>query len=107
MATVHIKPGYSSQTVLVLNGQGHETVHRTVSDLYFQIKEIPHSQFVRKGDDLIYTHNLSLADAIDAKSITVPTLDGRKLSVGLDQIATYVYHEVVHKSCSRCLEKVS
>jgi DnaJ family protein B protein 4 len=91
----------------MLLGKGHETVHRTVSDLYFQIKEIAHSLFVRSGDDLIYTHNLSLADALDAKSIVVPTLDGRKISIGLDQIPTYIYYDSAHKSYKRYPVKVS
>jgi len=84
MSSIHIKPGYSSATLLHFPGKGHETVHRTVSDLYFQIREIPHHNYQRNGDDLLYTHNLSLADALDCKSVKILTLDGRHLTIGLD-----------------------
>lgn len=86
---MHIKPGYSPATLLLFPGKGHETVHRTVSDLYFQIQELPHPHYRRIGDDLIYTHFMSLIEALDCKSIEVPTLDGRHIKVGLDEIATY------------------
>ncbi len=52
------------------------------------MEEISHGDYTRKGDDLIFTHRLGLADALACSSISVPTLDGRYLSIALDQIVT-------------------
>jgi DnaJ family protein B protein 4 len=86
--TVHIKPGYHSGTVIHVEGGGHETVHRTASDLFFAVTELPHPHYERKGDDLVYTHELSLAEALECKAVEVVTLDGRHLNVGIDEIIT-------------------
>lgn len=75
--SIHIKPGYNSKTALSFPKEGHQTVHGTVSDLIFCIEELPHLQFKRKGDDLIYTHRLSLADSFACPRVAVKTLDGR------------------------------
>lgn len=82
--TIHIKPGYHAGTVLHYPKGGHETVHRTVSDLFLTITEIPHPKYQRKGDDLVYIHDFTLADALDCKSVDLLTLDNRHLNIGLD-----------------------
>lgn len=43
--TIHINPGYNSNTVLHFPNEGHQTVHRTVSDLYFQVTELSHPKY--------------------------------------------------------------
>jgi DnaJ-class molecular chaperone len=82
--SIHIKPGYSCKTVLEFPKEGHQTVHGTVSDLILCIEEQPHLNFKRKGDDLIYTQSVSLADAFTCPNVVVKTLDGRTISVGVD-----------------------
>jgi DnaJ family protein B protein 1 len=83
---IHIKAGYNGKTRLHFPGEGHQTVHGTVSDLIFCVKEVPHLVFKRQGDDLIYTHWLKLADAFACCSIDIKTLDGRTISVGVDSL---------------------
>jgi DnaJ-class molecular chaperone len=86
---VHIKPGYSSSTVLRVEGEGHQNVHGNSSDLLFKIEELPHPSYSRKGDNLIYTHMLTLAEVFECATLNVPTLDGRSLAVAIDSIPKY------------------
>jgi len=54
----------------------------------FKIKELPHKEFKRKGNDLIYTATVSLADALCCEPIVLVTLDSRHLHVPIDEIIT-------------------
>ena len=87
--TINIKPGYSSKTKLPFPGEGHQTVHGTVSDLIFCIEELPHLAFKRNGDDLIFTHWTTLADSFECSSLEIRTLDGRNIKVAVDTLVKY------------------
>jgi DnaJ homolog subfamily B member 13 len=58
--SVEVKPGYSSETVLTYKSKGHETEGHKPSNLVIKIAENHDNQYRRKGDDLIYTHTLTL-----------------------------------------------
>jgi DnaJ-class molecular chaperone len=53
-----------------------------------KIKEKKHRYFKRKGNDLIYTQRVTLADALNGKTIQLETLDGRNLYVSMDEVIT-------------------
>ena len=82
--SIHINPGYNNKTVLQFPKEGHQTVHGNVTDLIFCIEELPHFNFRRKGDDLIYTQTVKLEDAFTCPNVVLKTLDDRTLSVGVD-----------------------
>ena len=84
--TINIKPGYSAKTKLRFPGEGHQTVHGTVSDLIFCIEELPQLCYKRLGDDLIYTQWITLADSLECKSLDIKTLDGRTIKVPVDTL---------------------
>ena len=46
------------------------------------------TNFVRKGDDLVYTHTLTLMEALQMSPITVDTLDNRKVFVAPTDVIT-------------------
>ena len=80
--TIVINPGDSSKTPLVFPEQGHCEAGYKQSLLVFNIIEVAEKHFRRDGDNLIYTAEISLMDALDAKSITlVASLLVRKNSV--------------------------
>jgi|DEB0MinimDraft_12_1074336.scaffolds.fasta_scaffold76281_1 DnaJ-class molecular chaperone len=69
---IEIKPGYSQdKTKLKLRGRGHEEYSHPASDLLISIKRVVDDDTVwaRKGDNLIYTHPISLQDSFNAKPI--------------------------------------
>ena len=50
--------------------------------------KIEQTNYSRKGDDLIYTHTLTLEEAILSRPIKIKTLDGRSINVNLDVMIT-------------------
>jgi DnaJ family protein B protein 4 len=52
----------------------------------FKIQELPHETFRRNGNDLIYTAKITLLQALMGESLTLTTLDSRKLFVSIDEI---------------------
>ena len=71
---------------MIFKGEGNESVSRKCSDLVIKIKEQPHFEFKRKGEDLFTTAYVSLADALDCKNIEVKTLDNRLLRIPVDEL---------------------
>ena len=53
-----------------------------------KIKEIPHEKFRRDGDNLYWTADVTLLQALEAQPVEIETLDGRIITVSLDEIVT-------------------
>ena len=84
---VEILPGYSKDTELKYPLKGNEYPGRKNSDLIIKIKEIPHKTFKRVNkNDLLYTHKISLRDALNSLPVIFEHLDGRKLNISMDEI---------------------
>jgi DnaJ-class molecular chaperone len=92
---VEIRPGYSGSTKLTVERAGNESPGDGVcSNLVLKIKELEHPKFKRIGDDLIYTAEITLSQAINAEPVEVVTLDGRKLFVSFDEIIKYLIDQI-------------
>lgn len=65
------------------------------SDLVFIVEERAHPRFRRDGNDLIYTHKISLVEALTGCTVQVTTLDGRTLTVPVKSVVSPTYEEVV------------
>lgn len=50
-------------------------------DLVMVLRQKKHGEFTRKGDDLVYEHELSLAEALCGFQFVITHLDGRRLLV--------------------------
>jgi len=83
---VEIFKGYGKDTVLTFTGVGNETPARINSDLVLKIKEKPNKNYKRNNNDLIYTHKISLVDALNTEPFSFQTLDGRTLTIAMDEI---------------------
>lgn len=71
---VEVKPGFSEETVLTFPNKGNEGYAHKPSNLKIKFKEIPHECYIRKGNDLIYTYKISLADALETTPINIVRL---------------------------------
>lgn len=81
-----LKPGMSDGQMLSFDKEGNEHVGVPASALILKLKQTPHSSYRRKGDDLIYTCHITLLGALLSDPLSVPTLDGRTISVGMSEI---------------------
>lgn len=57
---VEVKPGFSESTVLSYPSKGSEAHSHRPSKLVVKFKQLPHENYKRNGNDLIYTHKISL-----------------------------------------------
>lgn len=83
---VEIKPGYRDGQEIVLKHEGSLGFDNECKDLIIHVKEITHANYTRRGDDLIYKHDISLVDALNAAPCKFKTLDSRNLSISVDEI---------------------
>ncbi|MEQ2167821.1 hypothetical protein GOODEAATRI_007912 [Goodea atripinnis] len=56
------------------------------ADIVFLVREKPHHLFIRQHNDLIYKAKISLEMALTGFSLDVQTLDGRLLTIPVNDI---------------------
>ena len=61
---VEVKKGYGKWTELRFPGEGNEANGYPTTDLIVKFSEVAHPEFKRNVNDLIYTHVISLSDAL-------------------------------------------
>uniref|UniRef100_A0A0D9WCA7 J domain-containing protein n=1 Tax=Leersia perrieri TaxID=77586 RepID=A0A0D9WCA7_9ORYZ len=93
--TIDIKPGWKKGTKVTFPEKGNEKPNIIPSDLVFIIEERSHPRFKRDKDDLIYTHKISLVEALTGCTVQLTTLDGRNLTVPVKSVISPTYEEVV------------
>ena len=85
---IEVKPGMKAGTVLRFPGEGNKPHNYLQGDLVVTIKEEPHDSIRRVGDNLIYRHKISLADALTISVVQFNTLDGEIIKFRPDEIIT-------------------
>lgn len=101
--TIEVKAGYDVDTVLTFATKGHEAyaLKQSALKIRFTLEETE-TNFERKGDDLVYTHCMTLEDALVTKPVQVRTLDGRYINFCLDNMVTPQYvHKIVGEGMPR------
>jgi molecular chaperone DnaJ len=74
---VQIPPGIHDGQRIRLSGEGHAgPLGARSGDLYVQVRVLPDPRFVREGDDLFSTVDLTITQAALGAKMTVPTLGG-------------------------------
>jgi len=85
---VNIAPGWKSGTRVTYANKGDEQPGQGASDVVFVIDEKPHPHFKREGNDLFYTHRLPLVEALSGTELKIPHLDGKTISLPIDEVIT-------------------
>ncbi|XP_010540890.1 PREDICTED: dnaJ homolog subfamily B member 13 isoform X2 [Tarenaya hassleriana] len=93
--TIDVKPGWKKGTKITFPEKGNEQPGVIPSDLVFIIDEKPHPVFTREGNDLIATQKVSLAEALTGCTVNLTMLDGRRLSIPINNVIHPEYEEVV------------
>lgn len=95
--TINVKPGWKKGTKITFPEKGNEQPNVIAADIVFVIDEKPHTVFTRDGNDLIVTQRISLAEALSGYTASITTLDGRKLTIPINNVIHPSYEEVVPK----------
>ncbi|KAK2953555.1 putative Chaperone protein DnaJ [Blattamonas nauphoetae] len=74
---IDIKPGYKEGTKITFERSGDEKPNTIPSDIVFVIKQKPHPTLRRKGNDLHYTLEISLQQALCGFDMNIALLGGR------------------------------
>ena len=104
--TINVRPGWKKGTKVTFPCEGDEAQGQTAPDLVFMIqeKEEPSgsvkdpnsiSQYVRDGNNLIYTYKISLSDALADCSLQIPTLDRRIISIACPEVVSPFYEKLI------------
>jgi molecular chaperone DnaJ len=74
---LEIPPGIHDGQRIRLSGEGHSGVlGGRAGDVYVRVRVRPDPQFVREGDDIFSTVDLTMTQAALGARVTIPTLDG-------------------------------
>jgi molecular chaperone DnaJ len=74
---VEIPPGIHDGQRIRLSGEGHAGVlGGRAGDVYVRVRVRPDERFVREGDDIFSTVDLTITQAALGARVTIPTLDG-------------------------------
>jgi len=84
--TIQVRPGWKEGTKVTFEKEGDERPGQVPADLVFILHEVDHPRFKRQGNDLLYTANISLKQALSNPVIEVTTLDDRKLRITLNEV---------------------
>nr|AEE92843.1 Potato virus X SL1 RNA interacting protein 2 [Nicotiana benthamiana] len=93
--TINIKPGWKKGTKITFQEKGNEQPGVIPADLVFIIDEKPHRIFSRDGNDLIVPQKISLVEALTGCTVQLTTLDGRNLTIPVNNVIQPNYEHVV------------
>lgn len=72
--TIKVPRGTKNNAILRYQGYG-EKRNKMAGDLLVRVREIPHQQFLRDEDDIIFTKKLSLKDALLGTKIEIEKMN--------------------------------
>eukprot|EP00055_Hartaetosiga_balthica_P011924 m.55952 g.55952 ORF g.55952 m.55952 type:complete len:321 (+) comp7780_c0_seq2:140-1102(+) len=95
--TVNVKPGWKEGTKVTFPKEGDQGPNNIPADVVFVIKYKSHPRFSRKGNDLHHTAEVQLADALCGCGISLLTLDGRDITIPVNDVITPTYTKRVER----------
>lgn len=96
--SILVKPGWKKGTKISFVNEGDEGPGLIASDIEFIVQEKENSDpgYVRDGNNLIFTHKLSLSDALtDHNGLQVRTLDSRIISIACPEVVSPFYEKII------------
>ncbi|KAH8520700.1 hypothetical protein H0E87_001945 [Populus deltoides] len=95
MVNITVKPGWKKGTRITFEGKGDERPGYQPADLIFLIDEKPHLLFEREDDNLVYKAEIPLAQALVGCAISVPLLEGERMSLSFDIVLYPGYVKII------------
>jgi DnaJ-related protein SCJ1 len=84
--SVYIEKGVPDRHRIVFNGGGDEYPDRQASDIVFQVQQVPHKRFERRGNDLHTKVKLTLKEALLGFTKPLIHLDGHQVTLHRDTV---------------------
>lgn len=78
---VTISPGARDGEQIILSEMGDQPAGMLAGDIIFVVKESPHKQFTRRGNDLYLKKNINLVDALCGLSFKLTHISGELLRI--------------------------
>lgn len=92
---VNVKPGWKAGTKITFEKEGDEIPGQIPSDIVFIMEEKPHPNFKRDGDNLIYTKEIGLKEALTGFDLDVPTIDGKTVRLPVRETVYPGYEKIL------------
>ena len=73
--TISVKPGWKAGTKITFPQEGDQVAGKIPQDIVFVVKEKPHLDFTRVGNDLYYTAHISLKEALVGTTLSIRMID--------------------------------
>lgn len=84
---INVKPGWKAGTKVTFAKEGDRIPGKTPADIAFIIRDKAHPIFKRDESNIIYTHKLSLREALCGTLVNVPLLGGQKKTINcMDEV---------------------
>ncbi|KAK7199797.1 heat shock protein-like protein [Novymonas esmeraldas] len=88
---VRVEKGARTGDRFTVVGRGNAAPGFARGDVIVVVNVVQHTRFRREGDDLVTTANVSLRDALCGTTVTVRTMEGREVSILIDEIVDPAY----------------
>ena len=84
--TIVVPPGCKNGQRFVFEKEGNAKPGMEPGAVVYTLAALKHDVFARSGDDLVFTSKLPLIDSLCGTQLSIPTLDGRQLSLPVTDI---------------------
>lgn len=84
--TVRANKSWQDGVELRFENEGDESIDQSPGNLVFRLKESKHKCYQRHGIDLIYIAKISLLDALLQCTLSIPTIDGKTITVSFPEV---------------------
>ena len=92
---IDVKAGWEKGTKITFTGKGNREPNVKPADVVFIVVEKVHRVYTRVGNDLVVTKTISLLEALTGYTVNLVTLDGRNLTVPINEIIHPGYVKVL------------
>jgi DnaJ family protein B protein 13 len=93
--SIRVKRGWKAGTRVTFKEEGDQGPNTIPADMVYILREREHALFQRQGDDLIYKAKIPLGQALVGCAVEVATLDGRLLTIPINDIVHQTYTKTV------------
>jgi DnaJ-class molecular chaperone len=82
---IPIKAGWKAGTKITFQKEGDVRPNIIPADIVFILKEKPHPFFKREKDNLVYSADITLKQALCGVKLSIPTLDGEQTTIQINE----------------------